>query len=111
MMAREIMLLIESLDGITGVLKSDHILNLLQEVEGTFPDDKERMMATLRTFLEMAPERQCVYQVGRRIGVFTRLSDMQSPQRLARAERTCRELGITPENVDGVIDELMKRFI
>ena len=111
MMVKEIRQLIASLDNITSILKSDHILNLLQEVEGTFPDDKERMLATLGTFLEMAPERRCVYQVGRRIGVFTRLSDMQNPHRLARAEKTCRELGITQENVDGVIDEIMKRFI
>jgi hypothetical protein len=36
---------------------------------------------------------------------------MESPHRLNKAEKTCKELGITPENVDEVIDELMKRFI
>jgi len=111
MMAKEILLLIESLNGITSVLKSDHILNLFENVEGTLPRDKERMLEILRTFLAMEPERQCLYQVGRRLGFFSSLSDMESPHRLAKAEKTCQQLGVTPDNVDEVIDELMKRFI
>ena len=111
MIAKEVKLLIESLDGITSVFKSDHILNLFEDLEGTLPRDKDRMLEIIRTFLEMSPERQCVYQVGRRLGFFSRLSDMESPHRLNKAEKTCKELGITPENVDEVIDELMKRFV
>lgn len=111
MMAKEILLFIENLEGITSVLKSDHILNLFQEVEGTFPQDKPAMINILKTFLEMDPQRQCVYQVGRRMGVFSVLKDMESPRRLERAEKTCRELGITPQNVDHIVGELMKRFV
>lgn len=111
MMAREILLMIEHLDGITSVLKSDHILNLFENLEGTFPGDKTRMMAIIRAFLAMEPQWRCVYQVGRRLGLFAKLSDMESPRRLAKAEKFCRQLGITPDNVDDVIDELMKRFI
>jgi len=111
MMAKENLLLIENLDGITSVLKSDHILNLFENLAGTFPDDKEHMLTILRSFLDMEPWQQCLYQVGRRIGIFARLSDMQSPRRLAKADKFCRELGVTPDNVDDVIDELMKRFI
>ena len=111
MMAEETLLLIESLDGITSVLKSDHILNLFENVEGQFPDDKERMIGIIRAFLDMAPERQTLYQLGRRLGFFANLGDMDSPHRLAKAEKTSKQLGITPENVDEVIDELMRRFI
>ena len=111
MMAEEILMFIEMLNGITSVVKSDHILNLFEEVEGTLPDDKERMTQVLRAFLKMDPEKQCAYQVGRRLGFFSRLSDMESHHRVAKAEKTCRQFGITPENVDDTIDELMKRFI
>jgi hypothetical protein len=111
MMAEEIQLLIESLDGITSVVKSDHILNLFGDLEGALPQDKERMLEIIRTFLAMTPEHQCIYQVGRRLGFFSHLGDMDSPKRLARAEETCRRLDITPENVDEAIHELMKRFI
>jgi coproporphyrinogen III oxidase-like Fe-S oxidoreductase len=108
---REILMFIERSDGITSVVKSDHILNLFQDLEGTLPQDKEHMMNILRTFLAMDPERQALYQVGRRIGVFSGLADMKKPNRMARAGRACSELGMTPENVDQVTSELMKRFI
>lgn len=111
MMAKETLLFIESLNGITSVLKSDHILNLFQNLEGKLPEDKENMMDIVRRFLDLPPDRQCVYQVGRRLGFFSRMSDMEIPGRLERAEKACRQFGITPENVDEVIDELMKRFI
>ena len=108
---RELLMFIEKLDGISSVVKSDHILNLFQDLEGTLPQDKEHMMDILRTFLAMDPERQALYQVGRRIGVFSGLADMEKPNRMERAGRACSELGMTPENVDQVTSELMKRFI
>ena len=111
MMAKEILIFLESLNGITSVVKSDHILNLFQDLEGKLPGDKGRMLDIVHRFLAMDPERQCVYQVGRRFGFFSGLKDMESPRRLAKAEKACRQFGITPENVDEVIDELMKRFI
>ena len=111
MMAEEVLLFIESLNKITSVLKSDHILNLFQNLEGKLPEDKENMLDIVRRFLAMTPDRQCVYQVGRRLGYFFRLSDMENPRRLERAKKACKQFAITPENVDEVIDELMKRFI
>ena len=107
----ELLLFVESLDGITSILKSDHILNLFQDLEGVFPDDKEKMISMLRSFFEMDPQARCTYQVGRRIGVFNGLSDMEKPNRVRRAEDMCRELKINPENVDNIVEELMKRFI
>jgi biotin synthase-like enzyme len=111
MVAEETLLFIESLDGITSELKSDHILNLFQNLEGKLPGEKETLLDILRRFLAMTPDQQCVYQAGRRLGFFTRLSDMENPRRFERAEKACRQFAITPENVDEVIDELMKRFI
>ena len=107
----EILLFLEGLDGITSTLKSDHILNLFEDIEGQFPQDKKKMTEVARTFLALAPEEQVLYQVGRRIGLFAGLRDLQDPARRARAQETCTRLGITAVNVDAVIDEMMKRFI
>jgi Radical SAM superfamily len=111
MMAGETLLFIESLNGITSMVKSDHILNLFQNLEGKLPENKENMLDILRRFLDMRPDRQCIYQMGRRLGFFSSMRDMENPRRLERAEKACKDFGITPENVDGVVDELMKRFI
>ena len=109
--ANEILLFIEKLNGITSTLKSDHILNLFQEIEGTFPKDKTAMTGVIQEFLEMPPETQCIYQIGRRLGILSRLDDMQHPRLYREAEAACKQLGATPETVDGIIDHLMKRFI
>ncbi len=109
--AGEILHFIEGLNGITSTLKSDHILNLLQEVEGTFPEDKAAMAGVIRQFLEMPPETQCIYQIGRRLGILSALDDMQCPHLYREAEKACNQLGATPETVDKIIDHLMKRFI
>jgi hypothetical protein len=109
--AKEILIFIEALDGISSEFKSDHILNLFEEIEGKLPQDKEKMINVLRTFLAMEPKKQVLFQVGRRLGVFRRLNDMDNPRRSARVEQVCKENAITPKNVDSVIDEMMKRFI
>lgn len=111
MMAKEILLFLETLEGITSRVKSDHVLNLFQEIEGRLPDDKAQMTRVIRVFLAMPPEKQAIYQIGRRTGIFAALADMEEPYRLARAEAACRELGVTPANTDAVIDRLMGRFI
>jgi ABC-type uncharacterized transport system ATPase subunit len=107
----EILLFLENLDGITSAFKSDHILNLFEDIEGVFPQDKQKMTDVARTFLAMAPEEQVLYQVGRRIGRLARLSDLRDPARRAQVEATCFRLGITTDNVDSIVDEMMKRFI
>jgi hypothetical protein len=110
-MAEETLLFLEHLEGISSFVKSDHILNLFQEVEGRLPEDKAAMTRVIRDFLDLPPEDQVLYQVGRRLGLFTRLADMTVPDRRERAEQTCRLYGIHAGNVDETIDELMKRFI
>ncbi|MBN1930401.1 MAG: radical SAM protein [Desulfobacterales bacterium] len=110
-MAEEILLFIENLDGITSTIKSDHILNLFGEVEGTLPHEKERMIDILHTFLSMPSHEQCLYQVGRRLGLFYRLKDLENHSKHKKVEKICLELGITPNNVDKFLDEQMQRFI
>ena len=110
-MAEETLLFLEHLEGIASTVKSDHILNLFQEVEGRLPQDKAAMTRVIRDFLALAPEDQVVYQVGRRLGLFSRLADKGAPDRRERAEQACRQYGIHAGNVDKTIDDLMKRFI
>jgi radical SAM superfamily enzyme len=110
-MVREIRLFIESLDGITSMIVSDHILNLFEEIRGRLPEAKSDMLAVLDRFLSLSDRDQCRFQVGRRLGIFTRMADMQSPRRRDKVDAFCDRHGIGPENVDAVVDEMMKRFI
>ena len=109
--AGEIRQFIASLDGITSRIKSDHILNLFEEIDGQMPAAKRPILDVLDTFLNMTPEEQMFFQVGRRLGMLRRLSDMSGNGVKDRIDAVCRQNGITPDNVEEVIAELMKRFI
>lgn len=109
--ASELLVFLEALDGITSTIKSDHILNLFENLEGQYPQDKEKMVGILKEFLELEPAEQMVYQVGRRMGMFRALKDMADETKLSHVKNACASAGISPDNVDEAIDELMKRFI
>jgi len=109
--AEELLLFLETLQGISSTIKSDHILNLFQEVEGRLPDDRERMTAPIREFLAMAPEEQLIYILGRRTGLFSRVGEMKNQDLLQRAEEICETCQVTLGNVDIFTAEMMKRFI
>ena len=110
-MANELLLFLDNLEGVTSVVKSDHILNLLQEVEGRLPDDHERMTAPIRTFISMDPEEQLLYRVGRRTGIFTRLADLEDMVLRGHAEKAIVAHRVTSDNVDTWTQEMMQRFI
>jgi radical SAM superfamily enzyme YgiQ (UPF0313 family) len=108
---REIRLFIDRLEGITSMLTSDHILNLFEEVQGRLPEAKPDMLAVMDRFLALSDQDRCRFQVGRRLGIFKRLADLESPKRRARVDAFCGQYGIAPDNVDGMVDEMMTRFI
>ena len=111
MMAKELRLFLETLDGIDSHIKSDHILNLFETIDGKMPEDKDKMINIIDSFFELDPGQRALYQVGRRMGFFRGPDDMESSPHLERIKQTCDLYGVTPDNVDSVIDELMKRFV
>jgi len=111
MMAKELRLFIESLDGITSYIKSDHILNLFETLNGKLPGDKEKMIGIIDRFFDLEPDKRVLYQIGRRMGFFQGPDEMDNSPFLAKVKQACNQYGVTPENVDSVISELMKRFV
>lgn len=108
---QELLLFIESLHGVDSVVVSDHALNLFEDLQGKLPADKERMLDLLRSFLELKEEQRILYQLGRRAGCFRGMDDLLDTVRRAEAERLCRQLDITADNVEEICAELMKRYI
>jgi len=111
MMAKEIRLFLESLDNITSQVKSDHILNLFETINGKFPEDKEKLIGIIDSFFDLPEEQRVLYQVGRRMGFFRGPGDMENSPHLNQVKQACSNYGVTPDNVDEIIDELMKRFV
>jgi hypothetical protein len=75
--ASEIKLFISSLNGIQSTVVSDHILNLLEEVQGKLPEDRKRMVEVIDAYLSLPEEERLLYRVGRRLGYYRSLYDLQ----------------------------------
>jgi hypothetical protein len=106
--AEEILLLLEQLENITSTVKSDHSYNLLQEVDGSFPEDKQRLLDILRGFIGMPAHDRVIFQVGKRSGHFVQLSDMEIAGRRKQVEDICRRSGITADNVDEQLHDMIQ---
>ena len=73
--AQELRDLLEQVGDAPFRLVSDHMLNLLQELEGSLPRDRGRLIALLDEYLGWPREDQAAFAVGVRLGVFHRLAD------------------------------------
>ena len=111
MMARELLLMIENLNGIDSYIKSDHILNLIDEVEGKLPEDKDKITNALKWYLNLSREDQIIFSIGRRSGIMKSMTDFNDAFRTSRVISFMEQHNIEEENADQIIDELMKRFI
>lgn len=109
--ARELLKFLEKLDNITSAIRSDHILNLFQEVDGKLPHDRENILAPIKAFLAMDSQQQMMYRIGRRTGVFSKLSDIDDPGLLAQARNARKRYNITGENLDQFTETIIKQFI
>lgn len=107
----ELLLFLETLDGITSTVRSDHVLNLFHEVDGLLPDDKTVMTAPLRDFLALPPYEQMLFCIGRRTRRISTLADLNNPITRGYAEQVCNQLGVSVDNMDEKIDTIMRRFI
>jgi Radical SAM superfamily len=109
---REERLLIENMDGITSQFVSDHILNLLEEVEGRFPEEKGKMLAVIDRYMNLPPEERVHFRLGRRAGIYRSLGDLASPDLRIQVDEILRRIEAeSPEELEKVISQLMESFI
>jgi radical SAM superfamily enzyme YgiQ (UPF0313 family) len=105
-------LLIENLNGITSHFVSDHILNLLEELDGKFPEAKEKMLAVIDRYLALSREDRNNFRLGRRAGYYRALDDMGNPDLYARVNLIVQRIELeNPGGFDSVISELMESFL
>jgi radical SAM superfamily enzyme YgiQ (UPF0313 family) len=84
MLVEEIRLFISTLDGITSVVTSDHIMNLLEEINGKLPEDKEKMLNVINRYQELPDSERLIYRLGRRGGAYRSTDDLKTDPTLYR---------------------------
>jgi radical SAM superfamily enzyme YgiQ (UPF0313 family) len=109
---REERLLIENLDGITSILVSDHILNLLEEVEGQMPEDKEKILAVIDRYLALNDRDKLIYAFGRRAQAYRSTADLSNMELYRKVEAALdRFLEEHEEDLDGSFNLIRREFI
>jgi molybdenum cofactor biosynthesis enzyme MoaA len=107
----EIGSLIERLD-CQSELKSDHIINLLPEVEGKLPQDKEKMLAIIKRYLNLPLEERLNFQLGRRMGYYERLEELRDAGKHEKVEQVQRRIEAEiPGGVEEALRTLKAGFI
>ncbi len=103
-------LLIEHLDCHSNYV-SDHITNLLQEIAGKLPEDKEKMLASIDRFQSLSPQERTNFRIGRRVGIYSQLDDLYDLHKRDMVERLVQRLSQDNEIDEKAIHALMERFI
>jgi hypothetical protein len=105
---REIKTFLSALDGVTSHISSDHIMNLIEDIEGKLPAERSAMIAAADRFLDMPIEDREMYILGRRAGRFRRLSDYKPTAELRKMRDTVlSQFG----SVDAAVLEILKNYV
>lgn len=114
MIAEELRVFIENLEGITSTVTSDHIMNLLEEVTGTLPEDKPGMLQVIRRYQEMPDRERLIYRLGRRGGAYRSTDDLgRDPATYAKIEGLMRQIMSKggEEAVEDFIRDMVDQYI
>jgi hypothetical protein len=97
---------------VTSQLKSDHILNLLPEVEGKFPEAKPACLATINRYLALPPQEKLNFRLGRRTGYYEKLDDLYDAHKHQEVDEAIKRISSEgPDNVDKTIFQIKGSFI
>jgi hypothetical protein len=114
MLAEEMSVFIESLEGIGSVVASDHIMNLLEEVSGTLPEDKQKMLDVIRKYQDLPDAERIIYRLGRRGGAYRSTDDLRrDPETYGKIRRLVEEIRTEQGDagLEQFITEMVDRYI
>lgn len=94
--AREIRAFLAALGEVPLRLVSDHSLNLLLELEGDWPADRDRLLGLLDEFLGLPEDERAAFALGRRLGLYRKLADRFDRRRRLAVEGTLAGQGNPP---------------
>jgi len=80
---REVRDLLERLSGVVCTLHSDHVLNLLPDLEGSLPADLDSLIGLVDEVLSLTAEEQAEFALGARVGVYRTPADLNDAGRRA----------------------------
>lgn len=100
---------------VSSTLQSDHVLNLLPELEGKFPEEKQRLIGVTERFLNLPARLRRAFVVGRRAGRLSHLDHLERPRLREEAfgllERVEAMYGEGDQALHRAVQDLMTRLV
>jgi radical SAM superfamily enzyme YgiQ (UPF0313 family) len=97
---------------VTSALRSDHVLNLFEELEGQLPQDKPRLLAIIDRFRAMDPALRRAFILARRGGMVSSLDEMDDDVARESALHLLESVETHYEgDLPAAVRDLMSRFV
>ncbi len=105
-------LLLSHLDDITSHYANHHSIDLLLEARGQLPNDKKELISVMDRFLNLSQHDSQNFILGRRIGAYRRLDDLQNHALYQPVDQKLDDLGYTSdEHLEAIFHSLRVRVI
>ena len=109
---RELRLFIEHLEGVESRIVSDHVLNLLLELEGKLPEDRAMLLGIIDRYLALPDEDRVIFRLGARHGIYRRLDDLDNRETYGKLKAALdKQQWDDPDGLDGYLNRISQRFL
>jgi hypothetical protein len=87
-------------------------LNLLQEVEGKLPQEKEKMLNVIDRYLSLPKREKDNFRLGRRAGIYQSVDDLANSGLRDQVERALEQIeSERPGGIEEVLSNMTESFI
>ena len=99
-------------DKITCSIKSDHIVNLLETIDGVMPQDKQRLIDIIEEFENLQYDEKLAYQLARRMGLVREVADMKrvSKDNIQQIKQVISEVK-NPLEFESILRNFLRKYI
>jgi len=105
-------LLIDRLNGVSSYYVNHHGVDLLMEARGRLPEEKPRLLAIMDRYLSLPEEERLNYTLGRRLGYYQRMEDMQNSSLRQFIDGKVTEFRLAyPGRMDEIFHHLRERIV
>ena len=103
--------LLEGLEGIQSYYSNDHAVNLLVEVEGKLPEDKEKMLSTINKYLNLSKKDKTYFNLGRRLGYYIDFDDLENNRNISLENKINKIQTESDRNIDELCHFLREKIV
>lgn len=110
-MIAEQRLMLSHLDRATSHYANHHAIDLLLEVRGQLPQDREKLLGILDRFLNLDKPERDTFVLGRRLGYFQRLSDLDNPLSRDFVQKQLAKVRESGQDLETVFHNLRRQVV